>query len=98
MEHDPRTGSQTWTFFDGEGVSRKHAEVALGRPPFPMKATRLHCRQDDLGQGLVAASRFEVLAVIFRMLSPLMTRRCALWTSRSRTASAMVGSAITSCQ
>ena len=68
------------------------------RPPFPTKATGLHCRHGDLGQGLVAASRFEVLAVIFRMLSPLMTRRCALWTSRSRTASAMVGSAITSCQ
>ena len=27
------------------------------RAPFPMKATRLHYRHDDLGQGLVAASR-----------------------------------------
>src|ERR1043166_1013501 len=29
------------------------------------------------------------------MLSPLRTRRCALWTRRSRTASAMVGLAMT---
>ena len=68
------------------------------RPPFPMKATGLHCRHGDLGQGFLAASRVEVWAVIFRMLSPLRTRRCALWTRRSRTASAMVGSAMTSCQ
>jgi transposase len=27
------------------------------RPPFPMKATWLHCRHDDLGQGFLAASR-----------------------------------------
>ena len=27
------------------------------RPPFPMKATGLHCRHDELGQGLLAASR-----------------------------------------
>ena len=39
----------------------------------------------------LAASRLEVWAVIFRMLSPLSTRRWALWTRRSRTASAMVG-------
>ena len=35
-----------------------------------MKATGLHCRHDDLGQGFLAASRLEVWAVIFRMLSP----------------------------
>ena len=48
------------------------------RPPFPMKATGLHCRHGDLGQGLFASSRLEVWAVIFRMLSPLRSRRCAL--------------------
>ena len=68
------------------------------RAPFPTKATGLHCRHGDLGQGFFAASRLEVWAVIFRMLSPVSTRRCALWTRRSRTASAMVGSAMTSCQ
>ena len=68
------------------------------RPPFPMKATGLHCRHGDLGQDFVSTSRLALWAVIFRMLSPLSSRRCALWTRRSRTASAMVGSAITSCQ
>ena len=48
------------------------------RPPFPMKATGLHCRHGDLGQGFLTASRAEVWAVIFRMLSPLRSRRCAL--------------------
>ena len=68
------------------------------RPPFPTKATGLHCRHGDLGQDFFSTSRLAFWAVIFRMLSPLITRRCALWTRRSRTASAMVGSAITSCQ
>ena len=68
------------------------------RPPFPMKATGLHCRHGDLGQDFFSTSRLEFWAAIFRMLSPLRSRRCALWTRRSRTASAMVGSAITSCQ
>ena len=31
------------------------------RPPFPMKATGLHCRHGDLGQGFLAASRLERL-------------------------------------
>jgi len=35
-----------------------------------MKATGLHCRHDDLGQGFSARSRLEVWAAIFRMLSP----------------------------
>ena len=32
------------------------------RPPFPMKATGLDCRHDDLGQGFLAASRLARLS------------------------------------
>ena len=40
-----------------------------------MKATGLHCRHGDLGQDFFSTSRLAFWAVIFRMLSPLITRR-----------------------
>jgi hypothetical protein len=44
------------------------------------------------------ASNPDCLAANFRMLSPFKIRRWALWTSRSRMASATVGLPINSCQ
>jgi TnpA family transposase len=49
-------------------------------------------------QATASASSMSVLAARFRRDSPFSTRRCALWTSRSSTASAIVGSPMTSCQ
>jgi hypothetical protein len=50
------------------------------------------------GHGAGLASSPERLAAALRMLSPLRVSLWALWTSRSRMASATVGLAITSCQ
>src|SRR5580700_11251560 len=57
----------------------------------PMQAGQ---RSDDVGQ-CSSAARF-VMAL--RSLSPVRLRRWALWTRRSRMASATVGLAIMSCQ
>jgi hypothetical protein len=68
-------------------------------------------RSGDRGQWLpstalrahsaVSVSSFPRLGAFsggLRRVSPSRARRCAVWTRRSRTASAIVGSTITSCQ
>src|SRR6266852_4130371 len=55
------------------------------RPPVSTEAAGWRCRHEDWGQIFLVGSSLARCAVIFRMLSPLI-------------ASAMVGSAMTSCQ
>ena len=63
-----------------------------------MIADRCSRRRQQGGHGAGLASSPERLAAALRMLSPLSVSLWALWTSRSRMASATVGLAITSCQ
>src|SRR5215212_11696974 len=55
-------------------------------------------RQQQGGHDAGLASSPDLLAAALRMLSPFNVSLWALWTSRSRMASAMVGLAIASCQ
>ena len=60
-----------------------------------------HPSTGSTGHAAASVSSLPRLTVLFlgsRMLSPARLRRCALWTRRSRMASATVGLAIISCQ
>jgi NAD(P)-dependent dehydrogenase (short-subunit alcohol dehydrogenase family) len=91
----------------------EHADSDESGHRFRLKADSvpIDCGQhsDDPGQGASVDGRqgvtegdvrqaLTVLAAALRMLSPFKVSLCALWTSRSRMASATVGFAIASCQ
>src|SRR6266508_3353290 len=64
----------------------------------PMITDRHSRRRQQGGHGAGLASSPDRLAAALRMLSPFKVSLWALWTSRSRMASATVGLAIASCQ
>jgi hypothetical protein len=63
-----------------------------------MIADRRPVDGNEGGHGAGLASSPDRLAATLRMLSPFRVSPWALWTSRSRMASATVGFAIASCQ